>query len=179
MGKFKLYNVDLKNLTPGVHEFEYLLENKFFVDIDGDQVQKGKVKVNLTVKRSSMMFEMNFQIEGVVMVPCDRCLEPVATVFDLNISRITKGNVTDESEVESEDLDEANYIDGYTLDVDQLVGSEILIGWPTKILCSEDCKGICNVCGQNLNQGTCNCEDTSLDPRMSVIRDVFKNFKEV
>ena len=179
MGKFKLYNVDLKNLTPGIHEFEYLLENKFFVDIDGDQVQKGKVKVNLTVKRSSMMFEMNFQIEGVVMVPCDRCLEPVATVFDLNISRITKGNVTDESEVESEDLDEANYIDGYTLDVDQLVGSEILIGWPTKILCSEDCKGICNVCGQNLNQGTCNCEDTSLDPRMSVIRDVFKNFKEV
>ena len=179
MGKFKLYNVDLKNLSPGVHEFEYLLENKFFVDIDGTEVQKGKVKVNLTVKRSSMMFEMNFQIEGVVMVPCDRCLEPVATVFNLNISRITKGNVTDESEVESEDLDEANYIDGYTLDVDQLVGSEILIGWPTKILCSEDCKGICNVCGQNLNQGTCNCEDTSLDPRMSVIRDVFKNFKEV
>ena len=114
-----------------------------------------------------------------VIIPCDRCLEPVATVFDLNISRITKGNVTDESEVESEDLDEANYIDGYTLDADQLVGSEILIGWPTKILCSEDCKGICNVCGQNLNQGTCNCEDTSLDPRMSVIRDVFKNFKEV
>ena len=44
MGKFKLYNVDLKNLAPGVHEFEYLLENKFFVDIDGDEVQKGKVK---------------------------------------------------------------------------------------------------------------------------------------
>ena len=179
MGKFKLYNVDLKNLAPGVHEFEYLLENKFFVDIDGDEVQKGKVKVHLTVKRTSVAFEMNFQMEGVAIVPCDRCLEPVATVFDLNISRITKGNVTDESEVESEDLDEANYIDGYTLDVDQLVGSEILIGWPTKILCSEDCKGICNVCGQNLNQGTCNCEDTSLDPRMSVIRDVFKNFKEV
>ena len=123
------------------------------------------------------------QIEGTCKVTvesaCDRCLEPVATVFNLNISRITKGNVTDESEVESEDLDEANYIDGYTLDVDQLIGSEILIGWPTKILCSEDCKGICNVCGQNLNQGTCNCEDTSLDPRMSVIRDVFKNFKEV
>ena len=56
---------------------------------------------------------------------------------------------------------------------------EILIGWPTKVLCSEDCKGICNVCGQNLNMGTCNCEDTALDPRMSVVRDLFKNFKEV
>lgn len=75
MGKFKSYHVDLKNLTPGIHELEYLLENKFFVDIDGDQVQKGKVKVFLTVKRSSMMFEINFQIEGVVWVPCDRCLD--------------------------------------------------------------------------------------------------------
>ena len=79
----------------------------------------------------------------------------------------------------SDEFDESNYIDGYTLDVDKLVYNEVLIGWPTKILCSEDCKGICNVCGQNLNLGTCDCEDTSLDPRMSVIRDVFKNFKEV
>ena len=70
MGKFKLYNVDLKNLSPGVHEFEYLLENKFFV------------KVHLTVKRSSMMFEMNFQIEGVVVVPCDRCLDDMEIPID-------------------------------------------------------------------------------------------------
>ena len=80
---------------------------------------------------------------------------------------------------QSEELDETNYIDGYELDVEQLLCNEVLIGWPTKILCSNDCKGICNVCGQNLNQGACGCEDTSLDPRMSVIRDVFKNFKEV
>lgn len=90
MGKFKLYNVDLKNLTPGIHEFEYLLENKFFVDIDGDQVQKGKVKVNLTVKRSSMMFEMNFQIEGVVMVPCDRCLDDMEIPIDTHNRLVVK-----------------------------------------------------------------------------------------
>ena len=90
MGKFKLYNVDLKNLTPGIHEFEYLLENKFFVDIDGDQVQKGKVKVHLTVKRSSMMFEMNFQIEGVVMVPCDRCLDDMEIPIDTHNRLVVK-----------------------------------------------------------------------------------------
>ena len=75
MGKFDLYKVELKNLSPGVHEYEYFLENKFFVDIDGDEVQKGKVKVNLTVKRTSMVFDMNFQLEGIVYVPCDRCLD--------------------------------------------------------------------------------------------------------
>ena len=86
MGKFDIYKVDLKNLSPGVHEFEYILENKFFVDIDGDEVQKGTVKVNLTVKRSSMVFDMNFQLEGVVYVPCDRCLDDM----DLPISAKNK-----------------------------------------------------------------------------------------
>lgn len=113
----------------------------------------------------------------VLEIPCDRCLEPVKTELILDFTKDVDLNVSDGEQ--TEELDETNYIDGYALDVEQLLYNEILIGWPTKILCSEDCKGICNVCGQNLNQGTCDCEDTSLDPRMSVIRDVFKNFKEV
>lgn len=75
MGKFDLYKIDLKNLAPGIHEYEYQLENKFFVDIDGTEVQKGRVKVFLTLKRTSMAFEMDFRIEGLVWVPCDRCLD--------------------------------------------------------------------------------------------------------
>ena len=88
-------------------------------------------------------------------------------------------DLDESSEEQAMELDEKNYMHGYNLDVDKLLYNEILIGWPMKILCREDCKGICNMCGQNLNKGTCDCEDTSLDPRMSVIRDVFKNFKEV
>jgi uncharacterized metal-binding protein YceD (DUF177 family) len=80
----------LKNLTPGVHEYSYLLENQFFIDIDGDQVQKGKVDVCLTVKRSSMMFEMNFQIQGVVLVPCDRCLDDVEIPIDTQNRLVVK-----------------------------------------------------------------------------------------
>lgn len=125
--------------------------------------------------------ERKFQITGkgsvTLEIPCDRCLEPVETEVLLDFVKNIDLDVPDGEQ--ADELDETNYIDGYTLDVDKLVRGEILIGWPTKILCSEDCKGICNVCGQNLNQGTCDCEDTGLDPRMSVIRDVFKNFKEV
>lgn len=90
MGKFKLYNVDLKNLTPGVHEFDYLLENKFFVDIDGDQVQKGKVNVHLTVNKASMMYEMDFHLEGVVYVPCDRCLDDMELPIDTKNRLVVK-----------------------------------------------------------------------------------------
>ena len=113
----------------------------------------------------------------VLEIPCDRCLEPVKVPFELQFTKNVDLQETDDEQVD--ELDEKNYIDGYNLDVDKLLYNEILIGWPMKILCSESCKGICNVCGQNLNQGSCDCEDTSLDPRMSVIRDVFKNFKEV
>ena len=127
------------------------------------------------VKNRELIIEGTGRI--VLEIPCDRCLEAVPTEFILEFTKNI--DLDDSNEDQAMELDEKNYIDGYNLDVDKLLYNEILIGWPMKILCCEDCKGICNVCGQNLNEGTCDCEDTSLDPRMSVIRDVFKNFKEV
>jgi len=75
LGKFNVYKIDLKSLAPGKHEFKYFLENTFFTDIDGDEVRKGKVNVCVTVQKLSQMFEMNFDINGVAIVPCDRCLD--------------------------------------------------------------------------------------------------------
>jgi uncharacterized metal-binding protein YceD (DUF177 family) len=75
LGKFDTYKIDLKSLSQGIHEYEYSLENQFFIDIDGTDVQKGKVKVLLSLKRSPVAFEMSFQINGIVWVPCDRCLD--------------------------------------------------------------------------------------------------------
>jgi len=56
-------------------KYEFVLDNLFFANIDGPEVQKGKVNVVLLVKRTSRAFELNFQTEGMVWVPCDRCLE--------------------------------------------------------------------------------------------------------
>ena len=112
-----------------------------------------------------------------VIIPCDRCLEDVKREFELNCVKHVDVGLSD-AEL-TEELDESNFIDGYHLDVDKLLFHEILSSWPTKVFCREDRKGLCNVCGQNLNTGSCNCEDTGLDPRMSVVRDLFKNFKEV
>ena len=112
-----------------------------------------------------------------VEIPCSRCLEPVAYVCELTLDRELE---TDKPEAgQAEDLDEQPYLSGYNLDVDQLALNEILIGLPMKVLCREDCKGICNRCGTNLNYGTCTCDRTSLDPRMAVIQDIYKQFKEV
>ena len=112
-----------------------------------------------------------------LMMPCSRCLEPVKVPFSLTLERTLDMNQTDEDRVK--DLDEQPYLQGYNLDVDQLVRDELLLNLPMKVLCNEDCKGICNRCGANLNYETCDCDRSVPDPRMSVIQDIFKQFKEV
>lgn len=109
-------------------------------------------------------------------IPCGRCLEEVECVIEIEVERELDFNLEEGSD---ERIEEMSYINGYHLDVDQLVGSEILINLPYRVLCKEDCKGLCFKCGSNLNKGECGCNREQLDPRMSVIQDIFKNFKEV
>lgn len=116
-------------------------------------------------------------IDFVLTAPCDRCLEPVEIPFNIEadylLSFDEEGNATVEDDDES-----VNYINGYDLDVDSFVSEEVMIGFPMKVLCSDECRGICKCCGANLNNGECGCDRTELDPRMSIIRDIF-NQKEV
>lgn len=123
-----------------------------------------------------------FTIDGVgsvtLQMQCGRCLEDVPTKVEFEIHRRVDLDATGDSQAD-EDVEELSYIDGYHLDVDELIYTEILINLPLKVLCSDDCKGLCFVCGTNLNKGECGCNREQLDPRMSVIQDIFKNFKEV
>lgn len=90
MAKFSLYNVSLKSLSPGKHEYAYELENKYFDAIDGDEVKKGKVKVELIVTKTLSSFEFEFDIKGVVQIPCDRCLDEMDQVIDTQNKLIVK-----------------------------------------------------------------------------------------
>lgn len=75
MGKFEKYRIDLKGMKENSAHYEFLLGNDFFAAIDSPELQKGKVTVELDVKKSAQAFELNFQSHGVVVVLCDRCLD--------------------------------------------------------------------------------------------------------
>lgn len=110
-----------------------------------------------------------------VVIPCDRCLEDVDCSFDISIDKsfkINDGIITEED-------DDFSFINEGELDVDRLLFDEILVDWPSKVLCKNDCKGICPKCGANLNTSPCDCERNVIDPRMAKFQDVFKEFKEV
>ncbi|MDO4278387.1 MAG: DUF177 domain-containing protein [Lachnoclostridium edouardi] len=160
-----------KDYTPDI-------EMTCFYGPDGTYEIREKKPVVLHVKHTGgRKLEATGKAALSLMIPCSRCLEPVKVDFDLDIDISLDLNQSEEDRVEN--LDEQPYISGNYLDVDQLVRNELLLNLPMKVLCDENCKGICNRCGRNLNHGDCQCERSSPDPRMSVIQDIFKQFKEV
>ncbi|MEG1617697.1 MAG: DUF177 domain-containing protein [Bacteroidales bacterium] len=86
MGKFDLYKIPLKSMSIGTHQYEFHLDNVFFKNIDGTEFQKGDVKVQLTVIKTALTHEFYFKLDGVIQVPCDRCLDDM----DLPISTQSK-----------------------------------------------------------------------------------------
>ncbi|MCR5793097.1 MAG: DUF177 domain-containing protein [Lachnospiraceae bacterium] len=155
-------DIEMENFNREGEEFPIVSKEPVLLELihekDREVLIKGSTKVEL-------------------LIPCSRCLDEVTIPFEITFSKDLDFKVTDTDKIK--DLDETNYIDGYNLDVDLLIYDEILINFPIQVLCSPSCKGICKVCGKNLNKETCDCEQSVGDPRMSVIQDIFKNFKEV
>lgn len=106
----------------------------------------------------------------ILAIPCSRCLKEVDTRIDLEID--------EEVLIDGEDEEEQCFVTSHFLDVDKMLYLEIMLNIPVKVLCSNDCKGICTVCGNNLNDGECGCDRFVPDPRMSAINDIFEKFNE-
>ena len=63
-------------------EYEYQLDNQFFIDLDAPEVQKGQVNVVLKVRKTSGIYQLDFHTEGMVIVFCDRCLDEMEQPID-------------------------------------------------------------------------------------------------
>lgn len=138
--------------------------------------KKAHIMFHLTnIGKKMVRIEANFDITFII--PCDRCQDDVEYDMSIDVDKEVDLNESEQDRIES--LDELNFIQKSSLDVEKLVYNEILVHLPMKVLCNDSCKGICNRCGANLNSQTCNCDTTELDPRMSKIRDIFNNIKEV
>lgn len=152
-GKAKQYEIlpDLKVLSYRFGDFKVLDRQALTLQIQNT----GKQKLSLS---GEVCLEVEF--------PCARCLTSVSRRLIIR------------PQLEL-DLKENEYIDGYYLDVDQLIHDEALLVWPERVLCRDDCRGLCATCGKNLNEGPCGCHETPSDPRMAKILDIFSKYKEV
>ena len=99
---------------------------------------------------------------------CARCLQPVAGVFPLSM---TKGVATERMLADmTEDAAESYLvIRGNELDLSEVLTEEIELTFPSRHLCKPDCLGLCPKCGKDLNEGECGCPKREIDPRLAVL----------
>jgi uncharacterized protein len=109
---------------------------------------------------------------------CARCLAPVDGVFSLDFERTvtTEGTIDEERLEELED--EYVVLDGHELSVDDTLCEELVLSFPQRLLCSEDCEGLCPKCGKPKREGDCGCPTKEIDPRLAVLAHFFDNDDE-
>ena len=77
MSELSNYSIDLKAISPDTEAYEWTLDDAFFASLDQELISGGRVNVTLRVKKTSGAFKLQFQVDGEVTVPCDRCLDPM------------------------------------------------------------------------------------------------------
>ncbi len=99
---------------------------------------------------------------------CARCLKRQRRVEDYRFRHILVQKLNDE------DKDDFIVVPDGVLDIGELAVSDILLEMPSVVLCREDCKGLCPVCGADLNEKDCGCRAHFSDQRLQVLGDYFK-----
>jgi len=136
------------------------------------------VRLHVDVFRTGERFRLAGRVQTVLELPCSRCLEPyrqpLDAAFDLMYHPQAVNVGEGELEVEEADLSTAFYEDD-EIDLGQLMREQFYLALPMKPLCSDECRGLCPVCGTNLNRGTCGCKIEWEDPRLAALKALKKN----
>jgi len=126
-------------------------------------------KLVLQVLPQSDGYLLTGNLQGMISMPCERCLQPAGLRVDRDF-RIFE-ELPAVSETPSESL--LREIGGhFELNIVHLMWEQFNLYLSSKILCSGECRGLCPVCGQNLNEKTCSCRREHVDPRMAVFKKI-------
>ena len=128
--------------------------------IPGEQVD-AVVDVSHTTNGYSLRLRFNTELEG----PCVRCLEPAGQNVEVDAREIDQPGGGEELS--------SPYLDGDELDVRAWARDALALALPTRIVCREDCLGLCAVCGENLNEaGPDHAHEREPDPRWAALREL-------
>lgn len=114
--------------------------------------------------------DINYKYE----TKCDRCFETTIKEMTTSLSARLEDYSKDYEDNENEDeYDDIIYYNKGSLDLEEYILMEVASSLPMKTLCGETCKGICSVCGIDLNKESCTCQDDYIDPRFEQLKDFF------
>ena len=135
----------------------------------GEKLFHDALAVSGSVVNRAGIVTLRYQISGKIPFRCDRCLMQSELKLDRQFEHIVVQSLEDET------LDDA-YLTApdVVLTLDEIAGADIQLSLPQVMLCKEDCKGICHMCGADLNKESCGCKPDDGDPRMAVLKNLLK-----
>ena len=163
--------IDLNNLLSGVVtklDIDYNLDLSNLIYSTYNPIKNGVNVIGSLYSKADVLYldiNISFDFYGF----CDRCAEEVKKNFSFNVKRIVVEKLENE-----EDDDDYIVVSNRELDLDELVNEEVSLSLPNKILCKDDCKGLCPKCGANLNVKQCNCKK-DVDPRMEALLQLLED----
>jgi uncharacterized protein len=167
--------IELENLEGGKGDFAHVYQPEELNPVDERVRLAGPASVKGKVRLSGNEVFVNGHVEALAQVECDRCLQrveaPVSADFALEYITGSEYESGDAAELTEEQLS-VSVFDGQAIDVDEIMKEQILLAVPTRMLCREDCKGICPECGIDKNTGECQCVTDDIDPRWAALKNL-------
>ena len=122
-----------------------------------------------TVRNTAGVLMMKGDLTTTIHGTCDRCASPFDREIHFPINVVL---VTELASEENED-ERVFPMEGDSADLDDIVRTVFVLNLDSKLLCREDCAGLCPQCGKNLNDGPCNCRK-ELDPRFAALKQLLE-----
>jgi len=145
---------------------------KCFSDDEMPDFSLVKADVSCLITRSGETVYVRGELKAQITQECGRCLEPATIPVDGDFAYTlvpAKSEVADDLELTAEELEISSYR-GDFIDLAPMICEQVVLQAPMKILCAEDCKGLCPHCGVNLNNGSCRCRSDVVDDRLAVLQ---------
>ena len=132
---------------------------------------EGEITNTAGYMRMTLTMSVDYQTE------CARCLKPVCGNFSLDLEKTVAPRKLI-SDLDEDRLDDYAIIDDGFLDMDEQLREQLEMEFPVRFLCKDDCRGLCQKCGHNLNEGECGCDTHDFDPRLEPLRKLLEKMKE-
>lgn len=134
------------------------------IDIDGVFPFRTPIDVTATAKNRASLVSLTIRACFSYSRSCDRCSTDFTREMDMLFEHKLAQTLVDDGN--------DDYIEtpDFKLELDDIVTSDILLSLPQKNLCKDDCKGLCQICGKNLNEGDCSCDKREIDPRLEMLK---------
>lgn len=135
------------------------------------------LKVFGKITNSAGYMRLKIETDIDYIAPCSRCLSDVCGSFGFVLEKTVAPKNILESEDEDK-LDDYVIVEGGFLDIDEMLLELLELDFPSKLLCKEDCLGLCSKCGKDLNEGPCSCEEKEIDPRLAPLQKILSEMQE-